>query len=449
MSSLVELAERQHAELLAACWRELGILAKCKAKITGVYGVEDLEHSRNKCGMVEVECSTRQRTPSSGSLMIPLIHGYHLTGANGAADGVRPSYHIVGAKSRAGMPDLGLIRLPRPTLDAQLTRLLLGQPSAIGSVLLTAVLIALACAPSLTTSLHPLAPQACLWSCGALLAAHFLEGLFALYVCSEELALSRSESCAWAAIISAIGFPGTRWLLLLRCPKARMAPPGRGYVLAGTTIALVAVICAVGSVTPSAQAGDLVSSYRNRVSVITSTRVSFTEISLERGGGLKLPRLVIKARNNKATDADLDTALAAVKAILDRKLPMTVHYDVRDVSMVLSASQLWKGIAFTREHGRKLDALLQCISATLNPGLLHATVSFFIRVNSPPQPVHVGTDEAAALHFVREHCRVVRDWKQERNQPKAEMPSSSEDQQGGGLLRFWNEQERRVRRSAP
>jgi len=143
--------------------------------------------------------------------------------------------------------------------------------------------------------------------------------------------------------------------------------------------------------------------------------VSFARISLERREGLPglpLHRLVVVARQNKASDSDVHAALDTIHSILGRRVALTAHYDIRDAGMVLSRSQLWHGIAWVRkrENAQLMDANLQCISLTMKPGIVRATVSFFVHVTAPPQPIHIGTDEASALQFARERCRERRDW---------------------------------------
>lgn len=176
-----------------------------------------------------------------------------------------------------------------------------------------------------------------------------------------------------------------------------------------------------------------------RKRVLLSEKFSFAEISLEKRDGLPLHWLVIKARNSKAADADVTNALVTIKSILDRKLPMTVHYDVRGVGMVLSRKQLWDGIMWTRANGALLDERLQCIAMTMKPGFVYATAWFFVKVNSPPQPVHVGTDEASALRFSAEKCRSVRDYRASsaarlearRAKERQKVKSATADDEGG------------------
>ena len=148
MGVLEDLTAEHHAPLLAAIWRELGTLDVSKARITGVFGVEDFEHERNRVGMLEVSCIARGRPVElTGAQMVPLAHGYHLRGANSVeGGGSRPKYYIgSGGAPKAGMmPDLSLIRLPPAhKLDARLLGLLLRHPTVVGGILgSTALLVA-------------------------------------------------------------------------------------------------------------------------------------------------------------------------------------------------------------------------------------------------------------------------------------------------------------------
>ena len=144
--------------------------------------------------------------------------------------------------------------------------------------------------------------------------------------------------------------------------------------------------------------------------VLVQEVVSFAKISFQKHEGLVLHRLVIEGRKDKVTDTCVASALAAVKSILDRGKPFVVHYDIRSAGMVLTRSQLWQGIYWTRENAAVLNARLQCISVTMKPGVLKSVVWFFVKVNSPPQPIHVGTSEESALAFARERCQESRDW---------------------------------------
>ena len=141
--TLDKLTVTHYASLLAACWRALGTLEVEDPRITGVFGVEDYDHPSNHCGMLEATCThSGQLVSLTGPRMLPLVHGYHRSGPNSDAAGGDPRPYLITGGSRAsglGMPDLSLIRLPAPALDARLARLLLSQPHAIIGLLAAGV----------------------------------------------------------------------------------------------------------------------------------------------------------------------------------------------------------------------------------------------------------------------------------------------------------------------
>ena len=64
----------------------------------------------------------------------------------------------------------------------------------------------------------------------------------------------------------------------------------------------------------------------------------------------------------------------------------------------------------------------------MRPGLIQAAITFVVRVLSPPQPVHVGTDEEAALSFLAQNCRAKLDW----TAAAAARDARRTDSSGGG-----------------
>jgi len=216
---LDDLARTHHAALLTACWRECGTLAVRKPKITGVFGVEDFDHPRNKCGMLEATCvgGNGQLIELTGATMLPLVHGYHRDGPNGAVDGAAPSYAIKTPSIRTkgvGMADLSLIRLPPPALDGHLVRLIAAQPLAIGSMIGTLALSVAVASSALSGIMRVFVTR----TLAVLLTAHAAEGLLALAISVNQLKLPLGAACEWAVLVAAIGWPATRWLLRLRQP---------------------------------------------------------------------------------------------------------------------------------------------------------------------------------------------------------------------------------------
>ena len=199
--TLRTLTAQHFAPLLVACWRALGTLDVSQPSIEGVFGVEDFEHTENRCGMLEVTCTTRgQKVELTGPRMIPLVHGYHMHGPNSDASCATPSYLIKGAgKIGVGMPNLSLIRLPKPTVDLRICRLLLMQPLAIAS---TVGLLGLWLISPLTHSL--------------ILAVHAVAAAHAMHVAHNGLALPFTEALHWSAVVALGGFPCLRCLLKLQ-----------------------------------------------------------------------------------------------------------------------------------------------------------------------------------------------------------------------------------------
>ena len=110
------------------------------------------------------------------------------------------------------MPDLSLIRLPAPALDARLARLLLSQPHAIIGLLALVwcawVAVPNASIPYGTTVL-------------LLTVERLVETLGALYIARASLGLGATDAYRWAGLVALGGFGCTRQLLRLRGP----APP--------------------------------------------------------------------------------------------------------------------------------------------------------------------------------------------------------------------------------
>ena len=216
---LDKLTATHYASLLAACWRAVGTLDVDDPRITGVFGVEDYDHPSNRCGMLEATCTANGKPVHlTGPRLLPLVHGYHRFGPNSdAAGGERPAYLITGVSlaSGVGMPELTLIRLPAPALDARLVRLLLSQPLAI-----LGALALVWCARAVLTAPNGHIPAVVI----VLGMERLAETLGALYVARVHLALGAADVCRWAILVALGGFGCTRRLLSLRGP----APPPLG-----------------------------------------------------------------------------------------------------------------------------------------------------------------------------------------------------------------------------
>jgi len=117
--------------------------------------------------------------------------------------------------------------LPEAGPDTRLTFKLLTQPAAIAAIvgLLTLLLCVLNVSNPVAALLLSLVGGEW-WGkvvLAAAMAAHFLEGLFVYFICLFELKLSFSASKDWAALVLAVGFPVTRWVLKLRHKASQKA----------------------------------------------------------------------------------------------------------------------------------------------------------------------------------------------------------------------------------
>ncbi len=138
----------------------------------------------------------------------------------------------------------------------------------------------------------------------------------------------------------------------------------------------------------------------------------FVSLTYERHSKLALERLIVEAQRVTATDDDVARALAFASKALSRNQPFTILYNMRQLSRpTLSRAQLGMGIEWAREHSHGLDSQLQCIALVLRSPVVRGLVHIVLRFLGPPQPIHVGKDEASAFRFARDHCGGrVRHW---------------------------------------
>jgi hypothetical protein len=138
----------------------------------------------------------------------------------------------------------------------------------------------------------------------------------------------------------------------------------------------------------------------------------YATIIYERHRRIKFDRLVILAHRQTASDDDVRKSLRFVSSALAHRKPFTVLYDMREISSpTLSRAQLGMGVAWARDHGIALDRQLQCIAFIFDSPLVRATAHLVLNFLQPPQPVHIGKDEASAFRFARERCgKRARNW---------------------------------------
>lgn len=148
--------------------------------------------------------------------------------------------------------------------------------------------------------------------------------------------------------------------------------------------------------------------------VIAPGLFEFSTITYERHPTLKLRRLIIAAHTPVPSDADVQKALDYVHKVVKKKQPLTILYDCRDVSLpTLTMKQYGMGINWAMENGGALDVQLQCIAFTFGSPFVRAAAQAVVAFMQPPQPVHIGSDEASALRFAQEKCNSKRNWSEE------------------------------------
>lgn len=163
------------------------------------------------------------------------------------------------------------------------------------------------------------------------------------------------------------------------------------------------------------------------VPVLGPRNFTFCTLALERHPRLALHRMVILAHKAKASDEDVAAALAFTRTILDRRKPITVFYDLRQVNLPsLSRKQLRMGVDWARANGHYLDRQLQCISFAIRSTLVRAAAQVVVTLLGPPQPISIGRDDVGALNFLEStaQCGKVQSWAE---------ASRERDRQRGGV----------------
>jgi hypothetical protein len=131
----------------------------------------------------------------------------------------------------------------------------------------------------------------------------------------------------------------------------------------------------------------------------------YATIVYERHRQLKFDRLVILAHRQPASDDNVRQSLRFTSSVVAHRKPFTVLYDMREIHLpTLSRAQLGMGVAWARDHAFALDRQLQCIAFIFHSRLVRATAHLVLNFFQPPQPVHIGKDEASAFRFAREKC---------------------------------------------
>ena len=78
---------------------------------------------------------------------------------------------------------------------------------------------------------------------------------------------------------------------------------------------------------------------------------------------------------------------------MERRVPVTVTYDVRNVPTP-SMKHVREGLKWAGEHKELLDEYIQGITVILNSWVLTKLANFVLSVLKPPQPTKICRDEA-------------------------------------------------------
>jgi len=135
----------------------------------------------------------------------------------------------------------------------------------------------------------------------------------------------------------------------------------------------------------------------------------FCYVSLEEREGLNLQRIRVDGRKVGFSDESLRDALAAMEEIMERRVPVTVTYDVRNVPTP-SMKHVREGLKWAGEHKELLDEYIQGITVILNSWVLTKLANFVLSVLKPPQPTKICRDEAEAIAFLWAKCQTARSW---------------------------------------
>lgn len=147
------------------------------------------------------------------------------------------------------------------------------------------------------------------------------------------------------------------------------------------------------------------------------TVFSFGTLELERDPLLPLPRLIFRASGHRIDDAGISQLFASIEGYLGLNIPFTVLYDLRTCPMP-SRKQISTAQAWGKVHKQKIDTLIQGIAIVISSAFARSTVNMILAMTKPAQPCSLVADEAAAFAFARDKCTEVRQWVNEKKDPK-------------------------------
>lgn len=162
---------------------------------------------------------------------------------------------------------------------------------------------------------------------------------------------------------------------------------------------------------PAAETSETCTSTGENGTLIGPFDHNFCSVSLEKRPELKLPRLDVISHKVAISNEAAEAALASLKKVLELRQPLTIMYDVRNLSLPPS-SVIRIGINWvkTPAHTDLLDAHLQGIAVILSSRIVSGMVNWLLKIFNPPQPVRVVQSEQAALDFLRNNCQEERVW---------------------------------------
>jgi len=186
-------------------------------------------------------------------------------------------------------------------------------------------------------------------------------------------------------------------------------------VLGGAMMSILVLLFAVLYIRGKPDRDSVYSRKRREKGVRTilgPINASFASVSIERHNGLAFRLMAVVGHDHSPSEADIDKAFSVTRTILDRHEPLTIFYDLRDVHWLPSRAAVSRVLRWVQEprNAVDLDAQLQCISFAMRPGLVRTAATAVVRVFGPPQPVHIGADEASALDWARANCGKQQNW---------------------------------------
>lgn len=122
--------------------------------------------------------------------------------------------------------------------------------------------------------------------------------------------------------------------------------------------------------------------------------------SLEVHPELAEPRLILRALPAKIEEAELQQMTVLLSDTLDRNLPFSVLWDLRQMRPP-SRAALRYGIDWMGENAEPIDELVQSTVIVASSPVVRAICSMILKVCRPPRPVRLCENDVAALEEAR------------------------------------------------